>query len=107
MNQVIAAYLQAVQAGQAPDRQELLARHPELAAELMSFFADQDRFQAVAAPLQAALPAAPAAPPTLAPGEAPADGAGPRVVRYFGDYELLEEIARGGMGIVLGRARSA
>jgi hypothetical protein len=39
----ILAYLQAVDAGQPPDRQEFLARYPDLSAELQAFFDDHDR----------------------------------------------------------------
>jgi WD40 repeat protein len=112
VNEAIAAYLQAVDAGQAPDRQEFLARHADLAAELEAFLADRKQFQHLAAPLgpaasprhgepervNNAAPAADAA--TLAPGTATAADAPLGKVRYFGDYELLEEIARGGMGVV-------
>src|SRR5438067_1031219 len=114
LHEVIAAYLEAAEAGPAPDRAELLAGHPDLADELAAFFADQDRVAAAAAPLRAAAPPPdPYAtlPPvdetaTLAPREEEPGGSRPplAVVRYFGDYELLEEIARGGMGVVY-RAR--
>jgi hypothetical protein len=50
---IIAAYIEAVEAGQVPDRQELLARHPDLAAELAAFFVDHDKVQQVAEPLRA------------------------------------------------------
>jgi serine/threonine-protein kinase len=88
LHAVIAAYLEAVRAGQAPDRQELLSRHPDLADDLAAFFADHDKLQRLAAP--------PSPGPT---GPALTDCPG-STVRYFGDYELLEKIAEGGMGVV-------
>jgi hypothetical protein len=39
----ILTYLQAVDAGQPPDRQEFIARYPDLSAELQAFFDDHDR----------------------------------------------------------------
>ena len=94
---VLADYLQAVEAGQTPDRQEMLARHPDLADELASFFANREEFAQLAGP--AAPP--PSETPTVG-ADGPTDGV-PLVgenLRYFGDYEILEEIARGGMGVV-------
>src|SRR5208283_678700 len=102
LDEVIAAYLEAVAAGKTPDREELLARHPDLASELTAFFAEHDRIQHVVGPLKAAVettfpasavraesatlpPAANAAEsPTLAPSEPPALPLGTKV-RYFGD----------------------
>jgi tRNA A-37 threonylcarbamoyl transferase component Bud32 len=92
VNRIIADYLRAIDRREVPDRAALLARHAEFAKELSAFFSDHDRFQRAAAPLAEAL--------TLPPGESPAAPASGPTVRYFGDYELLEEIARGGMGVV-------
>src|SRR5947208_2743496 len=88
---ILVAYLEAVEHGQASSREELLGRHPEFAAELAAFLDNRRQIDALAG-----VPRDPDA--TLGYG-VPADGP-LGTVRYFGDYELREEIARGGMGVV-------
>jgi WD40 repeat protein/tRNA A-37 threonylcarbamoyl transferase component Bud32 len=94
LDAVIAEYLQQVEAGAVPDRADLLARHPDLAGRLRAFFADYDRLDRQAGDLRL-----PDDPQRTTGGETGGGSALPRV-RYFGDYELLEEVARGGMGVV-------
>jgi len=94
LDAVIAAYMLAVEAGDVPNRQELLGQHPEHADALRAFFADLDRLDRVASPLRVA-----GRPDETGATDCSGHTALP-TVRYFGDYELLEEIARGGMGIV-------
>jgi WD40 repeat protein/tRNA A-37 threonylcarbamoyl transferase component Bud32 len=129
LHEVIADYLEAIEAGTAPDRSAILAREPDLAAELADFFANEDHLARVAACLRGqgtgavlrltdggeddATGVVPQLLPfSLGPdlGAEPADGRSapgseipwpsPRQVRYFGDYELQGVIAQGGMGIV-------
>ena len=91
LQQILAAYLQDVEAGKNPDRENLLAQHPDLAVDLRSFLVENEKMRRLVDQQEAA---------TLAPelsGNGPAVGT---KIRYFGDYELLEEIGRGGMGVV-------
>ena len=85
LDDIIAEYLVAEESGETVSRSALLKEHPELTKELNEFFADRDRFKRLASPLSP---------------EASRRNDLPTRVRYFGDYELLEEIAQGGMGVV-------
>jgi tRNA A-37 threonylcarbamoyl transferase component Bud32 len=88
-----AEYLEAAEAGRAPEHAAFLARHPDLAEDLAGFLDDRARFARAADAVRPPAPEGETLP--LAPASA---GAEP--LRTFGDYEILEEIARGGMGVV-------
>ena len=75
LHEVLGRYYEAAESGTEPDRAVWIADHPDLADDLASFFANQDRLSQL-----------------VRPADPPFDD--------FGDYEILREIARGGMGIV-------
>ncbi|MBY0522903.1 MAG: protein kinase [Gemmataceae bacterium] len=88
LDEVVAGYLKAVKLGPAPTRQQLLDQHPDLAFELASFLDDHENVARLTTPLRNIFATAPA----------------PTAGQSIGGYQLLEEIAHGGMGIVY-RAR--
>jgi WD40 repeat protein/tRNA A-37 threonylcarbamoyl transferase component Bud32 len=93
---ILQAYLEAVDAGQNPDREELLRQNPNLADELREFFADDEKMNRFAQSLHKAQ----VFEATIGIDRPVETEKSPVRIRYFGDYELLEEIARGGMGVV-------
>lgn len=100
----IAEYLAACDAGVPLDRASFVEKYPDLADSLNEFLADHERMKCAAgSDVTASLPSPSPTPdsPTITASEgSPAAKSPIGRIRYFGDYELFEEIARGGMGIV-------
>jgi serine/threonine-protein kinase len=91
---VVEAFLREREAGRTPDPQRYLDSFPNLAPALRDYFAGQDLFDRLAPDLAPAAQTRPVAAtiPLPVPGE------------RVGGFELIDEVGRGGMGIVY-RAR--
>jgi WD40 repeat protein/serine/threonine protein kinase len=85
--EVLDAYLASLHAGTAPSQEELLARHPDLAGDLKECLAS------LAFIRQAALPATTAGAANGIPPEGDLPGT-------LGDFRIVREVGRGGMGVV-------
>ena len=105
--EVLLDYLESTERGHTPDPDELLARHPEFAPELKEYLETRDRVEGLAAPLRWVTRAVLDASrnqddaPALAADRTASGGALPLTrTRVFGDYDVREEIGRGGMCVV-------
>jgi WD40 repeat protein len=100
LEEVLGEYMQRLDRGEAVDREQFLARHPEWAEELRSYFAGSDEVGRHGRRPEGDRPALPPTCGLAGPGPvggAPStEGDGRRV----GDYELLEQIGQGGMGVI-------
>ncbi|OAI57722.1 hypothetical protein AYO47_01645 [Planctomyces sp. SCGC AG-212-M04] len=105
----IAAWYEAIDRGETPNREEFLAKHPAVRSELERFLSDFARFtpprgahasdesrqgsdsrlSSIESPTQL----------DESHQEASSVGSADNI-RYFGDFQLIREIARGGMGVV-------
>jgi eukaryotic-like serine/threonine-protein kinase len=97
LGEILAACLEAVEAGQPLDREVLLARHPEFAADLERFLTQHKHIDRLAAPLR---DVARAASPTPHGPDATRVEIADAATDTLGDFRIVREGGRGGMGVV-------
>jgi eukaryotic-like serine/threonine-protein kinase len=96
-NRVLLAFVEALEEGRETDRGRLLAEHPDLRPDLEAFLDGHDEMVRLTAPLRAAR-AGDAHALIEAPRKEAEDP--PAGLGELGDFRLLREVGRGGMGVV-------
>jgi WD40 repeat protein/tRNA A-37 threonylcarbamoyl transferase component Bud32 len=102
LDEVLGEYMERLDRGETVDQEHLLqehllARYPELAEDLRSYFAGGAEVERLQRPGQREVPTASESGAQREPAEAPvAEG----TAGGTDDYELLEEIGQGGMGVI-------
>ena len=97
LEEVLAEYFRAKEAGASLDRVALLNCYPDLHAELETFFAGEEQLEGLAGCLLAVVPLGFAA-PTCSVGEKRRDQDDPWP--QIAGYQILSRLGRGGMGVV-------
>ncbi len=97
-NQVLLAYVEALEAGRdSPTGASSWRQHPDLRQDLEAFLAGHDEVARLTAPLRAMGASAGSLAASRLHDEP--DGASPGIGE-LGDFRLLREVGRGGMGVV-------
>src|SRR4051794_17789039 len=100
LEQVLGEYMQCLDRGEAVDREQLLDRHPELADELRSYFAGSDEVERLRRQTGEGPPTDLLSRARTGPDSSEAGRSAEGWARRVGDYELLELIGEGGMGVI-------
>jgi WD40 repeat protein/serine/threonine protein kinase len=87
--EAVKQYQTALDQGDSPDREALLLRYPEIAADLADCLDKLHFLRSIAPQLNAG-----------AATDARQTGAAPATTSQLGDFRILREIGRGGMGVV-------
>ncbi|WP_442510204.1 protein kinase domain-containing protein [Novipirellula sp. SH528] len=96
LDAIIAEYYRLSDTDGPPDQSVFVLQYPDFAAELKEYFSDARLFHAE----DGSTPQDTILGPTIIETPRPMQSASKQVVRYFGEYEILEELGAGGMGVV-------
>ena len=89
VTQALDEYLVEIEAGRRPNRQQLVARFPDIAGELASCLEGLEPVHRTTPLLN-----------EQSPGDTMGPGKNTQSLATLGDYRLIREVGRGGMGVV-------